>query len=91
MLLKKTNSTDRAQLVPIEATYPFEMISIDFLHLDNCKGGFEYVLVVCDHFTRFSQAYVSNTISSRAAADKLFNHFILQYGFPKRIRQRERI
>ena len=82
---KKPNNLERAPLVPIEATYPFEMVSIDFLHLDKCKGGFEHVLVVCDHFTRFSQAYDTKTKSSKAAAEKLFNHFILQFGFPKRI------
>ena len=43
-----------APLVPINATYHFEMVSIDFLHLDRAKGGYEYALVVCDHFTRFT-------------------------------------
>jgi transposase InsO family protein len=82
---KKPNVQERAKLVPIGASYPFEVVSVDFLHLDKCKGGFEYVLVVCDHFTRFSQAYATKSKSSRAAAEKLFNHFILQFGFPKRI------
>ena len=82
---KKPNIMEKAKLVPINASYPFEIVSIDFLHLDKCSGGFEYVLVVCDHFTRFSQCYATKSKSSRAAAEKLFNNFILQWGFPTRI------
>ena len=82
---KKPNVLEKAPLIPIEATYPFEMVCIDFLHLDRCKGGYEYILVVTDHFTRFTQAYATKTKSSKAAATKLFNEFILQFGFPKRI------
>ena len=36
---KKPNRLQKAPLVPIEATYPFEMVSIDFFHLDRAEGG----------------------------------------------------
>ena len=85
VISKKPYCTERAPLVPIEATYPFKLISIDYLHLDKCKGEFEYVLVVTDHFTRFTQAYSTKNKWSKAEADKLFNHFILQFGFLKTI------
>ena len=82
---KQPNVKERAPLIPIESTYPFEMVSIDFIQLDQCKGKFEYVLVVCDHFTRFVQMYATKNKNSKSAANKLFNEFILKYGFPKRI------
>ena len=85
VVTKKPNIPERAPLVPIQATSPFQMISIDFLHLDVCKGGFEYALVVIDHFTRFCQIYATRKKSSKAAAAKLYGEFILQFGFPQQI------
>ena len=82
---KAPNIKEKAPLVPIEATYPFQMVSIDYMELDPCKGNYRYVLVVTDHFTRFCQIYATKTKSSKAAADKIFNQFIVQYGYPERI------
>ena len=85
MISKKPNNPDRAGLIPIEIRSPFEMTSIDFLHLDKCSGGWEYALIVCDHFTRFVQIFPTKNKSAKSAADKIFNHYILHYGFPQRI------
>ena len=82
---KRPNIPDTAPLVPIESTYPFELVCIDFLKLDKCQGGFQYVLLVTDHFTKFSQAYATRSKSSKAAATELFNKFIPQFGLPHRI------
>ena len=39
IMSKRPPIPERASLVPISATYPFEIVSIDFLHLDRAKGG----------------------------------------------------
>lgn len=36
---KCPNKATRAPLTNITTTYPFELVSIDFLHLEKCKGG----------------------------------------------------
>ena len=82
---KQPNVKEKAPLQSIAAQYPFQMISIDYIELDRCKGGFKYGLVAVDHFTRFCQFYATRTKSSQAAAQKIFNDFILQWGFPSRI------
>ena len=41
----------------ITTTQPMEIVSIDFLHLDQCSDGYEYLLIVIDHFTYYTQAY----------------------------------
>lgn len=85
LMAKQPAVPARAELVPIETSYPFQMIGIDYMELDVAKGGFRYVLVVVDHFTRYIQMYATKKKSGMAAADKIFNDFILRYGFPERI------
>ena len=82
---KKPNIVPIAPLVNIESTAPFQLLTVDYLHLDRSKGGYEYLLVITDHFTRFSQAYPTKNKSGRSAAEKMFNEFILNFGFPERI------
>ncbi len=82
---KKPCRETRAPLKNIKTTHPFELVSIDFLHLDKCKGGYEYILVIVDHYTRFAQAYATTSKSAKTVADRLFNDFALKFGFPSRI------
>lgn len=85
LMSKKPNRTDRPPMVPIVTTQPLELISIDFLHLEKSKGGYEYILVVMDHYTRFAQAYPTRNKAGETAAEKVFNDFILKFGIPLRL------
>ena len=71
-------------MLSIETTHPFQMVSVDFLHLEECRGGYEYILVIMDHYTRFAQAYATTNKSAKTVADKLFNDFCLKFGFPEK-------
>lgn len=75
----------RAPLVPVVTTRPFELVSMDFLHLETCKHGYEYILVVMDHYTWFAQAYATKNKSAKTVVEKVFNNFALGFEFPEKI------
>ena len=76
------------QVAPLEnlsSTQPMELVCIDYLTLETSKGGFENILVVTDHFTKYSQAYPTRNQTARTTAQILFNNFFVHYGFPARL------
>uniref|UniRef100_A0A7M5XBV7 Uncharacterized protein n=1 Tax=Clytia hemisphaerica TaxID=252671 RepID=A0A7M5XBV7_9CNID len=82
---KKPVMPEKAKLVNIQSTAPFEIVTTDFLHLDKCRGGYEYLLVVTDHFTRFAQVFPTKNKRAKSAADKIFNEIVPNFGFPQQI------
>ena len=51
----------KAPLENFVASDPLELVHLDYLCLEPGKGLEENVLVVTDHFTWYTQAYVSQT------------------------------
>ena len=51
------------------------------IQLEKSSGGYEYILVVMDHFTRYVQAYATKNKSARTVVQKLYNNFVIRFGF----------
>ncbi|MCG8044919.1 MAG: RNase H-like domain-containing protein [Candidatus Thiodiazotropha endolucinida] len=84
-ILRKSNPGPSAELVNIISTQPMELVCIDFLTLERSKGGFEKILVITDHFTRYAQAFPTRNELAKTTAKVLFENFIVHYGFPGRL------
>ena len=85
LMQKKPKFNRQAQLHSVITSAPMEMIGVDYVKLEKGIGGYEYILVIVDHFTRFAQAYATKNKSTKTAADKIYNDFVLRFGIPGKI------
>lgn len=83
--IRRKSRATTAELTPIESTAPMETICVDFLSLERSKGGFENILVLTDHFSRYAQAFPTRNQTAKTTARILFDNFVVHYGFPARI------
>ena len=74
-----------APLVSIHSSSPLELVGINYLKLERSSAGHSYILVITDHFTRYSMCYPTKNKSALTAAKYLYNDFILKFGLPTRL------
>ena len=73
---------------PILCTEPLDLVHIDYVSMEVTVGikeklVFKNVLVIEDHFTRYTQAYVTNNHTAHTMACILYNEFFSVFGFPR--------
>ena len=73
---------------PIVCTEPLDLVHIDYMSMEVTvcvkeKPVVKNVLVVEDHFTRYTQAYVTNNHTAHTMARILYNEFFSVFGFPR--------
>ena len=82
---KKPVRHQEAELQSIHTSAPLELITIDYLKLEKGSGGYQYILLVVDHFTRILQGYATKNKSGTTAAKKIYGDFVLKFGLPSQI------
>ena len=82
---KAPHLPERAPLCNIVTTHPLELVCMDFLSLETSRGGYKHVLVITDHFTKYSCAYPTRSQHASVVAKILVEQFIVHYGIPERL------
>ena len=67
--LHRKSQPDKAPPLNIEASQPLKLIHLDYLKIEPSKGNIENVLVITDHFTRYTQAFPSKTQTALATVN----------------------
>ena len=78
---------DQEEIEQTEATYPLELVHVDLLLIGGKKDIRKdvNVVVVTDHFTRYSQAYVTSSQTALTVAKVLYVNFFTNYGWPAKL------
>lgn len=84
-MLRKTPNSKQAPLVPIQTPVPLELLSLDFLSIGHQKDTYHNVLVMVDHFTKYTWATVTKDQMATMTAKVLWSKVIQPFGVPKRL------
>ena len=71
-----------AEMCPIQATHPLELVHMDFLKIEAPKGEKDVdILVMTDHFTRYAQAFVTPSQKAPVVAKTLWENSLYTMGY----------
>ena len=77
---------DKAPMENVDATYPMELVHMDYLMIEGNEGGKDvHILVITDHFTWYAQAIVTSSHTAKCTAQYLWDKFIVHYVLPENI------
>jgi len=73
-------------IYPIIATRPFQIVGIDHVGpLHTAEGGYAYLIVAQDYFTKWPMARPTRTTNTDEALEFLINDICAQHGVPEQI------
>ena len=82
---KRSHNLEKAPLQCISTNVPMELVSLEFLHLDPCGRGYEYLLVITDHLTGFTQAYPTANKNAKTTAEISYSDFMFSFGLAEKM------
>ncbi|GFV83631.1 retrovirus-related Pol polyprotein from transposon 412 [Trichonephila clavipes] len=78
------NALPAGRLIPIVSNYPNEIVTLDLLgpYPASRSERYRFLLVITDHFTKWSELIPLRKASAQAIANALFENYISRYGAP---------
>ncbi|GFX95181.1 retrovirus-related Pol polyprotein from transposon 412 [Trichonephila clavipes] len=78
------NALPAGRLIPIVSNYPNEIATLDLLgpYPASRPERYRFVLVITDHFTKWSELIPLRKASAQAIANAFFENYISRYGAP---------
>ena len=84
--MKFKQMPERAEMCPTESSYPLELIHMDFLTIGKVGSDkLVNIFIVADHFTKYTQAYVTPNQMAKVVARTLWENFLIHYEWPTKI------
>ncbi|CAJ1057667.1 unnamed protein product [Xyrichtys novacula] len=82
---RKAQPEKAAPLVNIESTRPLELVCMDFLTVEPDRSNAKDILVITDHFTKYSVDIPTPNQKAQTVARCLWDNFMVHYGIPERL------
>ena len=95
--IKHEFNSSKEPLHPIIATAPLDLVPIDFTSIKVSRDDNLHttpivvpILVITDHFTRHSMAFVTKNQKASTVTKKLYKNYICIFGAPARLHSNQR-
>lgn len=82
--LQRDRTEVRAPLVPMTASFPLEVVGLDFLSLGRPEDTYQNILVMTDWFTHYAWAVPTRDQTALTTVKALWTHVISKFGCPMR-------
>ncbi|GFW09106.1 retrovirus-related Pol polyprotein from transposon 412 [Trichonephila clavipes] len=78
------NALPAGRLIPIVSNYPNEIVTLDLLgpYPASRPERYRFLLVITDHFTKWSELIPLRKASAQAIANTYFENYVSRYGAP---------
>nr|XP_054761348.1 uncharacterized protein LOC129267744 [Lytechinus pictus] len=81
--IRSPNPKHQAPLQNIKTDHPLQIVFADIAELPTSRSGYHYILVVVDHFSKYTNIYPMRDQTAQTVARHLFEEYIKEHRVPE--------